>query len=94
MSLAKINDLKSRIGDLERKLSCAKAELANARKEYNMSELGLKEDSILIYRGKEYFFSRIEDSDYCPWVFGNPVKKDGTRALNEVHLYSYWKLKS
>jgi hypothetical protein len=94
MSLAKVNDLKSRVGDLERKLSCAKYELAVARKEYNMGKLGLKDDSILVYRGKDYFFSRIADSDYSPWVFGNLVKKDGTRALNEVHLYSDWKIKS
>ena len=94
MSLAKVNDLKSRVGDLERKLSCAKSDLADARKEYNMSRLGLKDDSILTYRGKDYFFARIADSDYSPWVFGNPVKKDGERALNEVYLYSDWKIKS
>ena len=88
MSLKMVNDLKSRIGDLERKLAIAKQEYVNARHKYLSDKIGIKVGDKVSYKGKIYFFSRFDDSDYLEWGYGFLEKKDGQPSLSEKRLYS------
>ena len=90
MSEKHINDLKSRVGDLERQLDDAKARLKAAQ----IDAAGVKVGDVVVSRGKRYRVTEIEPSSWGAWVSGNPEKKDGTFGIARRALYSDWELEA
>lgn len=95
MSLAKVNDLKSRVGDIERKLQIAKSELDSAIQEHLQEKHQIKPGDRIFYKRRgvdvECEFSHFENDLTLPWAYVRKIKKDGTPAASVMCIYTDWR---
>lgn len=95
MGLAKVNDLKSRVGDLERRLKVANNELGLAIEEYLQEKHKVKPGDRIFHKRRgcdiEYEFTRFRNSLTCCWAYGRKIKKDGAAGAQEICLYTDWR---
>jgi hypothetical protein len=87
MASKRINDLKSRVGDLERQLQEAKKRLHQAQ----LEEAGVSVGDVVVFKGEEFRVASVDPSPYGKaWVKGNPKKMNGTFGNAVRSLYADW----
>lgn len=81
-----INNLKARVGDLERQLREARERLIAAQ----IEATGISVGDIVTSRGSKFRVTKIEPSFDKAWLSGNPLRKDGSYGTAVRNLYSDW----
>lgn len=84
-----VNDLKSRVGDLERQLHEAQKRVHDAM----IAESGVAVgDIVLDKKGERYLVAEVEPQSWGgAWVIACPQKKDGTFGTARRRLFDFTK---
>jgi hypothetical protein len=95
VSLKHLSVLRSRIGDLERKLNEAKNEYRDALRKYRNEKYGVRPGDLIFDTrkgcGHQYEFSHFDDLESIEWVYARKIRKDGTPSLMHTCLYTDWR---
>lgn len=80
MQLKKLHEEKAKLVYERNKLS---DRISTIKNKIDEIEFGCKLDDTIDYEGKKYIISKFE----LFWLKGYLIKKDGTKSINDYHLY-------